>query len=152
MTLPPEGGMDDFIAMARMALKSIPGWPDQRSRALHARVGAGVAGVRPAAIPAPPPAPPVAPAQRLPPRLQRPRSDDWMQDFIESHASSGTSRKPRLTSAATLAPPQAKVDWRGDFETRDSPAPTPKKRREADPDWMKDFQGPDGKGPSSRGR
>ena len=41
-TLPPEGTIDDFIALAREALKNLPGYPPPRAKALQNRARAAV--------------------------------------------------------------------------------------------------------------
>jgi len=154
LDLPPEGTTADFFAVARLALESL-GWPDERSRALHARWRAGTAGPR--AVPAPPaPAAPAVPPRPapLPPRVQRPRRDDWMKDFIDAHAKTkGTPPRitsSRVTSSTSLSRPPKSVDWQRDFETAKEPDESRGDQRPAEPEWMKDFAGPDPQGPPSR--
>ena len=148
LDLPPEGTAADFFAVARLALESL-GWPDERSRALHGRCRAGTAGPRAVLAPAPvSPAVPPRPAP-LPPRVQRPRRDDWMKDFIDAHArTEGTP--PRITSSNSLSRPPKSIDWQSDFETAKEPDESRGDQRPAEPEWMKDFAGPDRQGPPSR--
>ena len=137
MTLAPIGKTEDFFAAARLALQSLDGWPDARSRALLARLSpAGPAAPRAAAL-APAAAPPSSP-RPLPPRAQRPRRDDWMKDFIEAHATPGKAA-PRITSSASRAKPAANADWRSDFAA--GPGKPPDELPKARPEWMEDFEG-----------
>lgn len=133
MTLPPEGTTEDFFAAARLALKSLDGWPDARSQALRARLRAARAapGATPRAEALP------VQARPIPPRLQRPRRDDWMKDFIGAHVKPGGA-PPRITTAATRAASSGPADWRSDFAPE--PVKVPDKPREASPEWMKDFE------------
>ena len=39
VVLPPEGAVSDLLALARVALSEMPGWPTPRARLLHERVG-----------------------------------------------------------------------------------------------------------------
>ncbi len=41
VVLPPEATVPDLVALARVALAEMPGWPTARSRALHARLSLG---------------------------------------------------------------------------------------------------------------
>jgi len=134
VTLPPQGTTEDFFAVARLALKSLEGWPEPRARALQARLRTARAG---APRPTPPAPAPPGPARPLPPRLQRPRRDDWMKDFIGAHVKPGGT-VPRITSSAARATSSGTPDWRSDFVPE--PAQAPAKPREASPEWMKDFE------------
>ena len=134
LTLPPQGTTEDFFGVARLALKSLDGWPDARSQALRARLRTAKAAA-PRAVALPEPSP--VPARPIPPRIQRPRRDDWMKDFIGAHVKAGGAA-PRITTSATRPASSSPADWRSDFE----PVPTkvPDKPREASPEWMKDFE------------
>lgn len=127
-TLPPEGKLDEFVELARIALAALPGWPDSRARVLMNRLG-GAAPLHqperpiPRAVPAPPSTAPPAQPVAVPPRIRRVARPgagnvpDWMQDFIAGHRST--------------RPTQAKPRGEGDSGVRQSTADRP--------DWMKDF-------------
>jgi hypothetical protein len=138
LTLPPEGTVDDFLALARRALQGLPGWPTERDVALRARIHPLSSGPRPPlqSPPAPRPQPrtPTARAPAPPPQGPPP----WVQDFVRSHRPAG-SPPPRVTSSygGSSAP-----EWMKDFEPRPAapkPARKPSGPGPARPAWMEDF-------------
>ncbi|HJU48075.1 MAG TPA: hypothetical protein VJ689_08085 [Gaiellaceae bacterium] len=133
ITLPPQGTAEDFFAVARLALRSLEGWPDARSQALRARLRTARTSTPTTPVPVVSP----GPARPIPPRVQRPRRDDWMKDFIGAHVKPGGT-PPRITSAATPVASSAPADWRSDFAPE--PVKVPDRPRDESPEWMKDFE------------
>ncbi|GDX82384.1 hypothetical protein LBMAG42_41950 [Deltaproteobacteria bacterium] len=123
--VPAQGTLDDYLALGRLALAALPGWPDARANALRAlvrrdRPGLGLTG---AAAPAPPriPANAAGPAPERPVMPPGPR--DWSEDFA-----------PRAATPAKTRPLAVKT-----AEKRSTkPAPSPAKP--ARPTWMDDFE------------
>ncbi|MCL4294543.1 MAG: hypothetical protein KJ077_02395 [Anaerolineae bacterium] len=160
LDLPPQGNVDDFLKIARDALKALPGWPSPRAIALRERVKA-VSTERRGAIEsisllpsreAGTPRPSSTPMRvRLPAMSEAGETPAWMQDFIEAHRKPGAP-PPKLTSI--VGPRQhkephpkpssaKKPDWMKDFEP-DSPITRTGKSNQSNPpdkpDWMKDFE------------
>ncbi len=137
-TLPPEGSLDELVALAERILPSIPGWPGSRAQALAARVmvlaSSSLRGTASsAAVPARP-APPDAASASVPRstdlRAPRPHAstpkDDWMKDFVGASAPRATSSaknapraKPRLSPTTKAASPPSVPDWMNDFDVDD---------------------------------
>jgi len=161
-TLPPEGTVDEFIAIARKALERLPGYPPPRAKALQSRV-------RPASVEAragttrktaAPPRPIKTPAGNI--SSQQPskkaKRSEWMNDFITTHREPTGSNETRLTNLSTVAasakqaaarkPANKAADWSNDFNQQNTPAKKKEEKSresqpkpsEAKPDWMKDFE------------
>jgi hypothetical protein len=138
--VPPEGTTPEFIELARKALAVLPGWPNDAERTLRPLIRAGGSGVsrsgilpnlpaRPESTPRPiPPRPPPAPA----------RPDDWMKDFLDSHAHTQgakgkKSKISRSRPSIPALPPKAAApkasgspEWLSDFGSSPGPqAPAP---------------------------
>ena len=158
LELPPEGTAEDFLALARSALQSLPGWPSARNLALRDRVKPAPASRgarRAAAVPTTPvirtpratTQPPVTDAQAgraRPPRQINQAAGQppaWMRDFIAAHRRADAP-PPRLTSTTALK--QDEPDWMKDFAPAAKPQPQntsdKKKGRVKKPDWMEDFE------------
>lgn len=126
--LPPEGTREGFLALAHAALERIPGWPDERARALADRLAGVVpppsradlstgrtiprADAGPGVTPPPPPPITVTRAATLP--------DDWRRDFDPSPATAvpepAANRAAEPTSAPASDLRQPLPDWMRDFE------------------------------------
>ena len=155
LKLPPEGRPEDFIELARLTLKALPGWPSARALALRNLIKPAPPGsAHRTIIPPPSPSPQTNYSRPQLPRRPESLSDEppsWVQDFIVTHQGSNTT-KPRLTSNSgsdTNFP-----DWMKDFaddsipsmietdpnETKASHKSTthPITKRNQ-PDWMEDF-------------
>jgi hypothetical protein len=141
-TLPPQGNINDYIAIAETTIKNLPGFPPTRLKALRNRVRsvspearaqgsrAKSAPQQPARIPA---------GQAFPPQLGNAppaRKVDWMQDFISKHRPSGAG-ETRLTTMSGLAGTQASTP----AKTAAKPAAKSETKLNAKPDWMSDFDG-----------
>jgi hypothetical protein len=126
-TLPPEGNIDDFIALARDTLKNLPGYPTSRSKTLQNRVlmasveARGGANRKHAA----PPKPIKTPKGDLssPQPVKQSKKSEWMQDFIVTHRQPEQKAQTRLTNLKNVAEkgqtakqPESKPDWMKDFE------------------------------------
>lgn len=152
LKLPPEGCSEDFIELARLTLKALPGWPSARSVALRnlIRLAPPASGHKPINSP---PTPAVVSRPRLPQRMNPPTDDPpaWVQDFIGVHQSAITT-KPRLTSNSALD--ENAPDWMKDFADdavpsvihNDSDEPNASHKSQSKPvtnhhppDWMEDF-------------
>lgn len=142
LELPPEGGVDEFLSIARHTLASAPGWPSPRGVALQNCVKAAPA--RRGGLPAtPPPIRTERPSAPRRPARRTARPDGppaWMRDFIAAHREPGAP-PPRLTSTAPRG--RKEPGWLKDFE--ESPAEpaegaAKKKRTKVKPEWMKDFE------------
>ncbi|MBJ6759702.1 hypothetical protein JGU66_02930 [Myxococcaceae bacterium JPH2] len=154
--VPREAPPTEFLELAQNALEALPGWPSETERILRARSRPGSGVPVPRSVPSAPP----AAARVIPPRAPQPppRPSDWMQDFLDAHA---TQRGAKSTVTRLQAParaperkastPERKAgspDWMTDFASG-PPAPArPRPRAEAPraapapagkPDWMKDF-------------
>ena len=119
ITLPPEASVDEFVALARVALDALPAAVRARSRAFEqAMAGRGVAGMmhthwepRPALrFDGPARAPATAPAAPVPPGRTTAGTPTWMSDFARS------GRPAPAKAAALPSDPAAKPDWMKDFE------------------------------------
>lgn len=168
MTIPPQGNIDDYIELAEMTIRNLPGFPPSRLKVLRNRVRpvspeARAQGSRAKTAPVQPARTPKGqtfPAQmgNAPPA----KKADWMQDFIAGHRPSGTG-ETRLTTMSGLAnnrpakPPiavkkaetklNAKPDWMSDFdapqvgkENIKPEAQERKKEKKEENSWMNDFE------------
>lgn len=139
MTIPPQGSIDDYIALAESTIKHLPGFPPTRLKALRNRVRAVSAearaqGSRSKSAPSSPARLPTG--QAFPPQMGNapaPRKADWMQDFINKHRSSGAA-ETRLTMMSGLARTAQAKPAQNTTKT-DS-------KLIAKPDWMSDFDAP----------
>src|SRR5262249_20718391 len=140
LALPPEGGVDDFLALAGRALEALAGWPSPRAVALRNLVQPALA--RRSSVPrytpqinipqASAPSPPSHSGTRPQAPYRKPSVDTavWMQDFIAAHRQPH-SPPPRLTAIS---------DWTKDF-AQDT-ASIKKRERDSNPpsEWMEDFE------------
>jgi len=129
-TLPPEGTVDDFIALARETLKNLPGYPPPRAKALQNRVRQASVEARSGASrkQAAPPKPVKTPQGTVAtpqPVNRKHQKSEWMQDFIETHRQPESPPVTRLTNLKSVAataqkatpPASAKPSWMTDFES-----------------------------------
>ncbi len=137
-TLPPQGNINEYIALAENTIKHLPGFPPTRLKALRNRVRPVSAEARAQgsrAKSAPPQSVRIPAGQPFPPQMGNapaPRKADWMQDFISKHRPAGTG-ETRLTTMSGLAGSRSSA-----------PAKTGSKaetKLKAKPDWMSDFDG-----------
>lgn len=138
-TLPPQGNINDFIALAETTINHLPGFPPTRLKALRNRVRpvsaearaqgsrAKLAPAQAARIPAGQPFP--AQIGNAPPA----KKVDWMQDFISKHRPAGAG-ETRLTTMSGLSGSRASAPAKS--------AAKPETKLKAKPDWMSDFDGP----------
>jgi hypothetical protein len=138
-TLPPQGNINDFIALAETTINHLPGFPPTRLKALRNRVRpvsaearaqgsrAKLAPAQAARIPAGQPFP--AQIGKAPPT----KKVDWMQDFISKHRPAGAG-ETRLTTMSGLSGSRASAPAKS--------AAKPETKLKAKPDWMSDFDGP----------
>lgn len=136
MTIPPQGSIDDYIALAEMTIRNLPGFPPSRLKALRNRVRAVSPEARAQgsrAKTAPAQAARTPKGQTFPAQIGNSppaKTADWMQDFIAGHRPAG-SGETRLTTMSGLA------------NNRAGATPVSAKRAEtklnAKPDWMSDF-------------
>ena len=160
-TLPPEGTVDDFIALARETLKNLPGYPPPRAKALQNRVRSASVEARTgtARKTAVAPRPIKTPAGNIstPQQQKKAKKADWMNDFITTHRQPSGGTETRLTDLTTVAttakkeavskPTSKNPDWMNDFGSQNGPAKKEEKKpqesqlkpSEAKPDWMIDF-------------
>jgi hypothetical protein len=147
-TLPPEGSIEEFLKLARVALEKLPGWLSARAKALRDRVRPMTAT---ASKPLPPPPRPIIPSPINPtpqPTPKRPakvapyQPPAWMQDFIETHRTAGAAA-PRLTSAwgspssqGAGKPGSGGAGERGGGRASNPPSAI---RHPPSAEWMKDF-------------
>ncbi|HNB22393.1 MAG TPA: hypothetical protein PKZ32_08245, partial [Candidatus Melainabacteria bacterium] len=168
-TLPPQGTISDFIAIAESTIKHLPDFPSKRLKALRSRVRdvspeARAQGARAKSAPPQPariPAGQVFPVQMG--NAPAPKKADWMQDFITQHRPAGAG-ETRLTTMSGLANSRAsqaakkseraekklntKPDWMSDFDNQTAGKENIKLDSKDDKkatsqkkdDWMKDFQ------------
>lgn len=142
-TLPPQGSINDYIAIAETTIKNLPGFPPTRLKALRNRVRpvspeARAQGSRTKSAPHQPARIPVGqtfPAQmgNAPPA----KKVDWMQDFISKHRPAGAG-ETRLTTMSGLAGSRTNTQPKKVAKSADK-AET---KLNAKPDWMSDFDGP----------
>jgi hypothetical protein len=162
LELPPEGTIDQFLAIAHRTIESLPGWPQPRAVALRTKVGPPPAH-RPRAassfaLPGPTPAASAPPLRiNIPPKNASTGPPDWMRDFMAAHRRPD-SPPPRLTtlaetsrssaqrpSSASSSSPGA-PDWMNDFMQASTSAPRPTHDDQSSsespdvPDWMNDFK------------
>ncbi len=127
-TLPPEGTVDDFIALARETLEKLPGYPPPRAKALQNRVHQASVEARGGASrkQAAPPKPVKTPQGKVatPPPSQKTKKSEWMNDFIVTHRQPEGPPETRLTNLKSVA------------STVSKQAP----QKTATPAWMNDFQ------------
>lgn len=165
LDLPSQGNVGDFLQIARVALKALPGWPSPLAVALREPVKAvsterrgatenlSLPPSREAGTPRPSSSPPPTTSVRvrLPAMSEAGETPAWMQDFIEAHRKPGAP-PPKLTSIVgprQHKEPRSKLSsakkpaWMKDFEpdspvtrTGESNQPNPPDK----PDWMKDFE------------
>ncbi len=133
-TLPPEGTVDDFIALARDTLKNLPGYPPPRAKALQNRVHTASVEARGGASrkQAAPPKPVKTPQGTVatPPPVRKQKKAEWMNDFIVTHRQPESPPETRLTNLSNVAskvqntapPKNPKPEWMNDFESN---SPTP---------------------------
>ncbi len=154
LKLPPEGCPEDFVELAKLTLRALPGWPSARALALRNQI-------KPATLASshrpinPPPIPPQTVYSRPKPPLKLESLHDgppaWVQDFIVHHQGTNAA-KSHLTSNAdydTNSP-----DWMKDFASDAIPSvirkdanetnashksPTKPVKKDNPPDWMEDF-------------
>lgn len=168
-TLPPQGTISDFIAIAESTIKHLPDFPSKRLKALRSRVRdvspeARAQGSR--AKSAPPQPARIPSGQAFPVQMGNapaPKKVDWMQDFITQHRPAGAG-ETRLTTMSGLANSRAsqpakkseraekklntKPDWMSDFDNQPAGKENIKLDSKDDKkatsqkkdDWMKDFQ------------
>ncbi len=113
--LPPEGTPDELLDLASKAAL-FPGYPDERSKRLHARVTTGP----PVPVARPPSLPPGPAPARLPkdaPRLDRPApaAPDWRQDF-GAHPPAPKAPTRLTPTHPKPAKPGVRREWLDDFE------------------------------------
>ncbi len=136
-TLPPQGTIDDFIAIAETTIHNLQGFPPTRLKALRNRVRAVSAEARAQGSRAKtaPPRPVRIPAgQAFPAQMGNApaaKKVDWMQDFISKHRTQGAG-ETRLTTMSGLASSRA-------AEPTKKPAKAETKLN-AKPSWMSDFE------------
>ncbi len=152
MTLAREATLEEYRALAGLAIARLPGWPSPEVAALAARtrhmigLAPGVTAPGPsghAIAPAPASAPPV----RAPrPRIATPRAE-WIQDFLGARRADRPVAKPApIARPVTPAAAPTAPAWMGDFDAPPAPPPA----RADDPhdapvenlgsdDWRKDF-------------
>ena len=144
VTIPPEGKIDQFLAIAANALAKIDGWPTPAQRAIASLAPQAGAPPRRGGPPrwerAAPPPDSAAPAPRPPHASRiapRPAVPEWTKDFMAGNESTGGSYLT-TTRPASVAVAAA---WAEDFS-----APGPRAAVPASPaagdgraDWMKDF-------------
>ena len=154
LKLPPEGCPEDFVELARLTLKALPGWPTARAFALRNLIKPVPHAPSHRTINPPPVSPqPVFSRPRLPRKTEPVTNDppNWVQDFIVTHQRSNAA-KPHLTSnfpSDTNSP-----DWMKDFAADSIPSvirkdanetnashksPTKPVNKDNPPDWMEDF-------------
>lgn len=149
LELPPEGEAEDFLALARSALQTFPGWPSPRNVALRNCVKPAPthrrerpAPLSPTVIKTPQPSSHPPPA-RVTLRTAAAASGEppaWMQDFIAAHRQPDAP-PPRLTSTVTFQ--QQEPEWQQDFAPPSNPQPSDKdskKRNQVKAKWMEDFE------------
>lgn len=161
-TLPPEGTVDDFIALARETLVKLPGYPPPRAKALQSRVrSASVearAGQSRKTAAAPRPIKTPTGTVTAPRPSQKSKKSEWMNDFISTHRQDPAQTETRLTDWKYIDPPVANQsknrlssknsEWLNDFssqklpgkEEKTKPQKSEPKPSEVKPDWMKDFE------------
>jgi hypothetical protein len=160
-TLPPEGTVDDFIALARQTLEKLPNYPPPRAKALQSRVRSASVEARAGTSrkTAAPPKPVKTPSGTVsaPPQAKAKKSE-WMNDFINTHRQQPGISETRITSMTNVAaaakqlppkkPANENADWKNDFASTNSASKKEEhktqqsqpKPSEAKPDWMKDFE------------
>lgn len=137
-TLPPQGSINDYIAIAENTIQHLPGFPPARLKALRNRVRAVSAEARAQgsrAKSAPAQSIRIPAGQAFPPQMGNappPKKVDWMQDFISKHRGTGFG-ETRLTTMSGLAGSRPAAQAK-------SPAKAETKLK-AKPDWMSDFDG-----------
>lgn len=161
-TLPPEGTVDDFIALAQQSLLKLPGYPPPRAKALQSRVRSASVEARAGQSrkTAAPPRPIKTPAGSVsaPPPAQKSKKSEWMNDFITTHRQEPGNTETRLTNLTSVSQIAKKVssqrpatknpEWLNDFSSQNKPSkeerkttqPSEQKTSESTPDWMKDFE------------
>ncbi|MBA3860059.1 MAG: hypothetical protein C0507_24385 [Cyanobacteria bacterium PR.3.49] len=135
-TIPPQGSINDYIELAEMTIRNLPGFPPSRLKTLRSRVrpvspearAQGSRAKTAAMQPARTPKGQTFPAQTAnsPPA----KKSDWMQDFIAGHRPAGAA-ETRLTTMSALASNRA--------STPPNSSKKPEKKLNAKPDWMSDF-------------
>ncbi len=148
LKLPPEGQPEDFLQLAKLTLRALPGWPTARSVALNNLIKpASPIAARTAITPPPPPAQTLASRPKLPSRATN-EPPAWVKDFAATHQRP-SSEKPRLTShsANDINSPE----WMKDFDEPAIPSAIQNEtntsnksslkpvNKNPQPDWMQDF-------------
>ncbi|MEP7339144.1 MAG: hypothetical protein ABI977_15515 [Acidobacteriota bacterium] len=126
LELPHEAGTDEFLEIAQLALKALPGWPTARSVALKNLVRLAPllpAQLRSASSPPPslvktPSAGTASTIRLSTPQIKHPASDQppgWMQDFMAAHRK-GAESQSRLTSSFASPAEPKESEWMKDFD------------------------------------
>lgn len=131
-TLPPEGTVDDFIALAQQTLAKLPGYPPPRAKALQSRVRSASVEARAGAsrktVAAPRPIKTPGGSVSAPPQNRKAKTSEWMNDFISTHREPARSSETRLTNLSEIAATAQKTQKAVAKEVSNS-----------NPDWMNDF-------------
>lgn len=151
LSLPPEGGVEEFLAITRAALDGLPGVPPPRTLTLRQRINPA----QPAAAfrvsnPVPPPPPAGhstagSSSVSMPPRaipLRRRDADDWMKDFTTERKPEGV-KPPRLSGPSAPTPrrgsQRGEPEWMADFAAPQGEPGEPEPPNAKNPDWSGDF-------------
>ncbi len=145
VTIPPEGKIDQFLAIAASALTKLDAWPTPAQRAIASLTQRVVASPRRGGPPhwERPDAPPASAAAPRPPHAShashvapRPAVPEWTKDFMVSHESTGgsylTTTRPGLVAVRGA--------WAEDFSAPRPKEPAPATTSDRAADWMKDFE------------
>ncbi|MBX9688266.1 MAG: hypothetical protein K2X27_16275 [Candidatus Obscuribacterales bacterium] len=144
LDLPPEGSIDDFIGLAKLALQNINGWPTERSKILsriYRRASAEEIARASQSVPA-----------LIPRLIKTPRapefgslqSSEQKNALQESELADADRRAKDFMGKNGVKKTAGKPDWLSDFN--DPPQKKIKHNKtkadenESKPDWMGDFQ------------